>query len=152
MRAFPSFHFSTFPSFLLVPAFRARALDDEGDGAGREAAGQVEARDGDVVQAEGTLARLAVEVDVAVVVVALAFLLAHLVVDYPSAVLEGVYNVVGQEEGEGAEDARLVHRHHLPFQRAEAQGRAGAGEGLQYEDAVGGGADALGFQLADDML
>ena len=90
--------------------------------------------------------------DVAVVMVAFAVFLANLIVEHPSSVFEGVYHVVFQEEGERAEDARLVHRHHQSLQMAEAKRVVGSSQCPQNQDAVGCGADALGFQMVDNFL
>lgn len=73
----------------------------------------------DVFHAEGALASLAVEVDMAVMMVAFSFFLAEFVVENTSSVLESVHHVVFEEEGEHSEDAGFVHGQHLVFQIAE---------------------------------
>lgn len=76
----------------------------------------------DVFHAEGALASLAIEMDVSVMMVAFSFFLAEFVVENTSSVLESVYHVVFEEEGEHSEDAGFVHGQHLVFQTAEALG------------------------------
>lgn len=76
----------------------------------------------DVFHAEGALASLAVEVDMAVMMVAFSFFLAEFIVEYTSSVFEGVHHVVFEEKGEHSEDAGFVHGQHLVFQTAEALG------------------------------
>lgn len=126
-------------------AFWAFALDDERDGVGGEASREFETWYMDVLHAEGTLARLAIEVDVPIVVVALSVFLAELVVEDASSVFEGMYHIVFQEKGEHSEDARLIHRHHQPLDVAEAQRCACPRQRFHHEDAVGGGLNAFRF-------
>ena len=76
----------------------------------------------DVFHAEGALASFAVEVDMAVMMIAFSFFLAEFVVEDTSSVFEGVHHVVFEEEGEHSEDARFVHGQHLVLQIAEALG------------------------------
>ena len=82
---------------MLLPAFRAFSLDDEGDRVGIETFGEFKTRDMDVFHTEGTLARLAIEMDMPVVVVALTVFLAKFVVENTSTILEGMYHVVFQK-------------------------------------------------------
>ena len=99
----------------------------------------------DVLHAEGTLARLAIEVDVTIVVVAHSVFLTEFVVEYTSSVFEGMHHIVFQEKGEYSEDARLVHRHHQPLDIAEAQRCACPRQRFHHEDAVGSGLNAFRF-------
>ena len=59
----------------------------------------------DVVQTERALARLAVEVDMSVMMVALALFLAQFVVEYATSVLKGMHHIMLQEQGECTEYA-----------------------------------------------
>lgn len=56
------------------------------------------------------LARLAVEVDMSVMMVALALFLAQFVVEYATSVLKGMHHIMLQEQGECTEYARFVPR------------------------------------------
>lgn len=105
---------------MLLPAFRAFSLDDEGDGVRKETCGKFETWYLNVFHAERTLARLTVEMNVPIVVVALAVLFAKFIVQNATPVFEGMYHIVLQEKGEGTEDTRLVHRYHLAIQVAKA--------------------------------
>lgn len=137
---------------MFASAFRAFTFDDEGYGVGEEALRQLDTWDMDVFHAEGSLARFAIEVDVSIVVVAFSLFLAEFIVEDALPVLEGMYHVVFQEESEHPKDARLVHRHHFPFQSAEALRCLSFCQSLHHKDAVGSGLDALAFQFADNIL
>lgn len=75
---------------MLLPTVRAFSLDDEGDGMGVETSGELKTWYLDVFHAKGTLARLTVEVDVPIMMVAFAFLFAQLIVEDATAVLKGM--------------------------------------------------------------
>lgn len=126
-------------------AFWAFSLDDKREGVREEACREFKTWYVDVLHAEGTLARLAIEVDVTIVVVALSIFLTEFVVEDASSVFEGMHHIVFQEKSEHSEDARLVHRHHQPLDIAEAQRCACPRQRFHHEDAVGGGLDALCF-------
>jgi len=98
-----------------LSAIRANSLDDERHGMRKESFGQAEARNMNVFHTKRTMARLAIEVYVTVVVIALAFLLAYLIIEHAPSILKGMNHIVLQEKREGSEDARLIHRHHFPF-------------------------------------
>lgn len=100
----------------------AFSLDDEGDGAGGVAVGEGKGRKGDVFEAEGLLAGFAVEVDVSVGEVAGAGAGAGFVVKDAAAVLEGVDDVVLEEEGEDAKDGGFVHGEEGVFEVGEGHG------------------------------
>lgn len=85
-----------------------------------ESFGQFETWNMDVVQTERALARLAVEVDMSVMMVALALFLAQFVVEYATSVLKGMHHIMLQEQGECTEYARFVHRWHQGFHVAKA--------------------------------
>lgn len=130
---------------VFLSAFRAFALDDERDGVGGEAGREFKTWYVDVLHAEGTLARLAIEVDVTIVVVALSVFLAEFVVEDASSVFEGMHYIVFQKKGEHSEDARLVHRHHQLLDIAEAQRCACPRQRFHHEDAVGGWLNTFRF-------
>ena len=69
-----------------------------------EAFGQTETRNMNVFHTKRAMARLAIEMDVAVVVVALAFLLADLIIEHAPTILKGMNHIVLQEKREGSED------------------------------------------------
>ena len=84
---------------MLSPAIWTFSLDDERDGVGVESFWQLEARNMDIFHAEGTLARLAIEVDVTVVMITFAIFLAEFIVEYAPSIFEGMHYIVLQEEG-----------------------------------------------------
>ncbi len=82
--------------------------------------GQFETWNIDVVPTERALARLAVEVDMSVMMVALALFLAQFVVEYATSVLKGMHHIMLQEQGECTEYAGFLHRWHQGFHVAKA--------------------------------
>lgn len=139
-------------SAMLMSAIRAFSLDDEGNGVGVISFGQFEARDMDVFHAEGAMARFAVEVDVPIVVIAFAVLLAELIVEHTSSVFEGMHHLMLQEEREHTEYARLVHRPHQSLQIAEALRVLCFCQGLHHQYSIGGRANALAFHFIYDVF
>ena len=108
------------------------------------AIGEDDGGDGHVVQTEGAMTALTIEMHMLVVVivvtmVAVAEFIAHAV----AAILDDVHQMVLAEEGERTEDARLVDGQNLVFQFAERQRTLGIGQRLHHHDAVGGGFDAV---------
>ena len=142
----------TLLSAMLTSAIRTLPLDDEGNGVGVISFGQFEARDMDVFHAEGAMARLAIEVDVPIVVIAFAVLLTELIVEHASSVFEGMHHLMLQEEREHTEYARLVHRPHQSLQIAEALRVPGFCQGLHHQYSIGGRANALAFHFAYDVF
>ena len=137
---------------VFLSAFRAFAFDDEGNGMGVEAFGQLETWNMDILHTEGALARFAVEMNVTVVMIASSFFFAEFVAEYASPIFESMHHIMFQEEGKGTEDARLIHRNHLSFQITQTLRVLFAHQGLHYEYAVGGRSDAFRFQPADHIL
>ena len=104
-----------------LPTLRAFSLDDEGDGVGIETLRQLEARNMNILHAERTVARFAVEMNMTIMMIAFSFLLTQFVVQYPSSILESMNGIMLQKERQRAEDARLIHRYHLQFQILQTQ-------------------------------
>ena len=109
-------------------AVGAEAFDQIVDTLHLEAFGQVDGRDVDGMEAECTLAVRAEEVDVLVIERAVIMSLAHLVFGHPRTVLDGVYQVMCQQERECSEDAGAIHRVQLVIQFPQRQGPPVAGE------------------------
>lgn len=95
---------SSAPGITLLLTFRANPLDHEADGVRQETLWQRYLRHTYVVQAEGSLASLTVEVPVLVVVCMMVITGTQLVAKCAAAVLYAVYQVVLKEERERAED------------------------------------------------
>ena len=84
--------------------------------------------------------------------VTLSFLLTHFVVQYPPSILEGMNGIMLQKERQRAEDARLIHRHHLLLQILQTQRILLIHQSLHHQYAVGGGLDALRLQLMNNLF
>ena len=128
---------------MLLPTLRAFPLDDERDGVREETFGQLESRNIDVFHTERTLAGFAIKMNVTIVMITCAFLFAYLIIQNATSILEGMNHIMLQEKRKHTEDARLVHRHHLSFQRAEALGMRIALQGFHHQYAVGCRFDTL---------
>lgn len=109
--------------FLFV-AFCARwagAFDDKGDGVGDKAGGKGDGGDGGVLQTKGLLAGLAIEMEMTVGVTALAIMVvAEFVMDHSATVLKSMHHIVFREQGQYAEDTRLIQVEHLVLQVLQA--------------------------------
>lgn len=86
-------------------AIWANPLDDEGHGMGKETFGQLKTWDMNILHTERAMAGLTIEMNVTIVVVALAILLTCLIVKYATPILEGVYHIMFQEKREGSKNA-----------------------------------------------
>ena len=102
---------------MVSPAFRTQTFYHIVDACQTVALGQRDGGDGGVVQTEGAVAALAVEVYVLVVVLGVAVVaVAQLVAHAVAAVLDDVYQMVLAEQRQHPEYARLVYRQDLVFQ------------------------------------
>ena len=120
----------------VIFAFWAHAFEDEVGALHLVAFGELHFGDGQVFEADGFAAMLAMEMHMHVVVdavvVAVAKLVAHAV-----AVFEGVDEMVLLEEREGAEDARLVDAADAVFQLAHREGLMLGCQCLGHDESVG---------------
>ena len=121
-----------------VCAVGAETLYHVVDGVHLETLGKLHLRDFGVAEAEGAVAAFAVEVGVLVVGGALVVPLADLVAQGAAAVLDGVDEMVVEQEGEGAEDGAALCRGHALFQFAQGERSACAFQLLEDEQAHGG--------------
>ena len=113
---------------------------------------QFEAWNMDILHAERTVARFAVEMNMTIMMITFSFLLTQFVVQYPPAILEGMNGIMLQKERQRAEDARLIHRHHLLLQILQTQRILLIHQSFHHQYAVGGGLDALRLQLMDNLF
>lgn len=65
------------------------------------------------VKAEGAFARLAIEMDVIVMVMTFSLFSAQLIIDDAASVLKRMHHIVFDEERQSTEYARLVHVEHF---------------------------------------
>ena len=124
----------------------ADALDDVVDGDHAEAPGNVDQRNGRLLQTVGAMALFAVEMDVQVVILVVAVAMAEFIAHAASAVVDDMDQMVLAEEGQRTEDARFVDRQDLVLQFGERQGAPGLSQSLRHDDAIGRGLDAVVHQ------
>lgn len=115
----------------------AKALDDEVDAPRGEALGERDAGDMHLLKAKCTVARLAVEMRVEIVHLTVTLAAAQGILQRPRAVVDGMDEMVAEEERKGAEESRLIDRHEAVFQVEEREGAVGEGQLLQHEQANG---------------
>mgnify|MGYP006879548138 CR=1 FL=1 len=139
-------------SAMPLPTLRAFSLDDEGDGVGIETLRQLEARNMNILHAERTVARFAIEMNMTIMMITFSFLLTQFVVQYPPSILEGMNGIMLQKKRQRAEDARLVHRYHLLLQILQTQRILLIRQSLHHQYAVGGGLNALRLQLMNNLF
>ncbi len=137
---------------MLLPTLRAFPLDDERDGVREETFGQLESRNIDVFHTERTLAGFTIKMNMTIVMITCAVLFAYLVIQDAASVFEGMNHVMLQKKRKHTEDARLVHRHHLSFQYAEALGMRIALQSFHHEYTVGCRFDTLCLQFLDNIF
>ena len=82
---------------MLLPALRAFPLDDERDGVGIEPLRQLETRDMNILHAKRTMARFAIKMNMTIMMITRTILLAQLIVQNPSAILERVNRIMLQK-------------------------------------------------------
>ena len=137
---------------MLSFTLRAFPLDDERDGVGIEPLRQLETRNMNILHAERTMARFAIKMNMAIVMVTFPILLAQLIVQHSSAILERMHRIVFKKERESAENARLIHRYHLLLQVLETQRILLICQSLHHQYTVGGGLNALRLQFMNNLL
>ena len=133
---------------VLLSALWAFAFYYERQGVGGEAFGQRDAVDMYILEAEGAMARLAIEVHVVVVLVASPVAVAQFIVEHSPSVFERVRHVVFKEKREHTEYARLVHLQVHPLHVRQADGMVSPAEHLVYDDAVGSSPYSLVLKLS----
>lgn len=135
-------------------AFRTQALEHIIDTMNLELAWQGDQRHLGRLQAEGASATLAVEVgmhvvDRAIILTAMAIGAAHGILEHASAVVDGMDEVMGQEQRNGAVDGRFVHRVQLVLQALQREGVVMSHHRAQQQYAHGGGLDVVLLQSGD---
>ena len=106
------------------------------------------------LQTEGAPATLAVEVgmhvvDVAVILTAMAVGAANCILEHARAVVDGVDEVVCQEQRDGAVDGRFVHRVQFVLQALQREGIVVGHHRAQQQDAQRRGFHVVQLQLGD---
>ena len=91
-------------------AVGAESLDQIVDTLHLETFGQVDGWDVDGVEAECALATHAEEMDVLVIERTVIMPFTHLILGHPRTILDDVYQVVRQQEGERSENSGSIHR------------------------------------------
>lgn len=129
-------------SAALFGTFGADALGHIVYGLNLEAVRIFYLRDGQFLKAEGAVADLAVKMHVAVII-HIAVGVAEFVSDSFTAVINLVQQVVLLEEGEGAENARLVNGVNSVLKLGHGDGTVAVGQRLKYQQPVGRGLDSV---------
>jgi len=106
----------------------------------------LDARQRHVIEAEGLVAMLTIEMDMLVVVQLVVMAEAQLIADAPAATLDGVYHTVLPEQGERAGDDGLVDGQDSILQVGHRHGTVLGGQCPGNEDPVGSGLDTVGLQ------
>ena len=132
-------------SSALFGALGADAFDHVVDGLGLEAVGQCDCRNGDLLKAEGAVADLTVEMDVAVVI-DIAVCVAEFVSDPFTAVINLMQQVVLIEQGQSAEYAGLVNGVNGVLKLGHGDGTVALGQRLEYQQTVRCGLDTVLIQ------
>lgn len=120
---------------------------------GDEAGGEVDVRDGGVLQAKGLLAGLAIEMEMTVGVVALAIVVvAEFVVDNTASVLKSMHHIVFLKEREDTENTRFVQIEHFVLQVFETHRAVELYQGAIDQDTIDRRFDRLMLQVVYDGL
>ena len=101
-----------------------------------------------MVEAVGSLAYLTIEVGVLVIVMLLTVTVAEFIFSAVAAAIDGVYQMVFTEQGEGTEDVRLVDSGNATFQLCQRLRQHGTGQCSHHYDTVGSGLNAMLFEQA----
>ena len=119
-----------------------------------EIAGKSDQRHLGRLQAEGAAALLAVEVgmhvvDGAVILTTMAIRAAHGILEHACAVVDGMDEVVGQEQGDGAVNGRFIDSIQLIFKTLEREGVIVRHHCAQQQDAQRRGLHVMLLQPGD---
>jgi len=101
------------------------------------------------LQAVGLLADLTEEVGVLVVVMVMAVAVAEFVLRAVAAALNGMYQMMLAEQGEGTEHIRLVDGRYPALQFRQRLRQHGGGQFPHHHDAVCSGLDTVLFEQSD---
>ena len=121
-------------------------LDNVVDRGHTKAIGNVDQRNGRLLQTVGAMALFAVEMDVQVIILVVAVAMAEFIAHAASAVVDDMDQMMLAEEGQRTEDARLVDRQDLVLQFGERQRAPGLSQSLSHDNAIGRGLDAVVHQ------
>ena len=142
-------------NFILTQAtFRAEALEHVVDAVYLEIAGQGDKGHLGRLQAKGATALLAVEVGVhvvddTVILAAAAVGTAHGILEHARAVVDGMDEMMRQEQGDGTVDGRFVHRIQLVLKALQRESVVVRHHRPQQQDADSRGLDVVLLQPRD---
>jgi hypothetical protein len=126
-------------------AVGADALDHIIDGLAPETVGQLYGRNVNLLEAEGSVARFAVKMHVAVIV-HIAGGVAEFVSDPFAAVINLVQEMILVEKGEGAENTRFVYGVNLVLQLGNCDGPMTVSQRFKHQQTVCSGLDPVLLQ------
>lgn len=138
---------------MFLGAGGAGAFDDEGHRVGDKAGGKGDGGDGGVLQTKGLLAGLTVEMEMTICMVALAVgVVAEFVMDHPATVLKSMHHIVFREQGQYAEDTRLIQVEHLVLQVLQAYRAVQIDQGAIDQNTIDGRLHRFMLQVLYDGL
>ncbi len=131
----------------------AGAFDDEGHRVGLKALRERYRWDRCVLKAERALAGLAVEMEMTICMVALAVgVVAKFVMDHSATVLKSMHHIVFCEQGQYAEDTRLIQVEHLVLQVFQAHRAVKIDQGAIDQNTIDGRFHRFMLQVLYDGL
>lgn len=122
---------------MLPTALRALSLDNKGYRTHRESLLQPQIGQRKIVHTKRFPARLAIEMDMGIGMIADCFTAARFIIQDTTSVFESMHDIVLQEQGQYAEYTGLVHRFQQIFQVGQTHRPARLLECLQYKEPVG---------------
>lgn len=131
----------------------AGAFDDEGHRVGLKTLWERDRGDRCVLKAERALAGLAIEMEMTVGVAALTIMVvAEFVMDHPATVLKSMHHIVFREQGQYAEDTRLIQVEHLVLQVLQAHRAVQIDQGAIDQNTIDGRLHRFMLQVLYDGL
>lgn len=138
---------------MFLGAGGAGAFDDEGHRVGLKTLRERYRWDRCVLKAERALAGLAVEMEMTICMVALAVgVVAEFVMDHPATVLKSMHYIVFREQGQDAEDTRLIQVEHFVLQVLQAHRAVQIDQGAIDQNTIDGRLHRFMLQVLYDGL
>ena len=123
----------------------AFAFDDVIDGGHFISIGQVNQGDFYVVQTKGLMTMFAIEMHMNIIIVFMAVTMAQFIAHSISSVFDDMDEMMLLEEIESTEDTRLINGQYLCFQLTERHRTVASQQGINHDNAIGCGFDAMRF-------
>ena len=121
----------------------ALAFDDVIDSSHFISIGQINQGDFYVVQTKRLMAMLAKEMNVNIIIVFMAVTMTQFIAHPITSVLDDMDEMMLLEKIESTENTRLVNGQYLCFQLTERHGTVASQQGINHDNAIGCGFDAM---------